>query len=355
MSDEQLRALERYLQSAPEDFLGWAQYLQAGARAGAYDPDSWAQTVSWLTKVPPVVDLRNGEEPYTPEALIAAKARWSDATDMTEKILHGVRNVLGQLSASELRSKIEPVLVDFYSRPRPVTISSDYGLFPVLEIGDTYRILYDERSFYHRSNNPRRPRWEESARSALNTTPQYIIETDVYSPGSYHQPPDSDQIILGVTNNIRDLIRELLYAIETNENQEIYYDPRDEEFDFETNVPDTMALIYRTQTMQLIKETLDSLFSRYRINIYASQLFDEDNRFGIRFQTDDLNFTVYDTKEFVWPYVTNNGMPVLPGSFIIESYLAGHTQRYFQQAATGVIEHLWQLWLKIRLDRYLTK
>lgn len=222
MSDTELRRLQRILSQNPEDYAAWGQYFQVGARIGAFDPNNWSDSVTWITGATPSLSGPNYD--YEQAQI------WNAAEERTASLLHQIRNAHQQLSAPNLSVIINQFLSEIYSRNRKITVAAadEYGQFPVVVIDDTYRVLYDEQHRYV-ENRDKRGRLVTEPRSILDTTPQYLIEVEVYHPGSRYDPPDSETVVLDVAYNLSELLTKLIAALENEENQEIYHDPRDEE------------------------------------------------------------------------------------------------------------------------------
>jgi hypothetical protein len=269
MSDTELRRLQRLISQNPDDYALWGQYLQVGARVGAYDPNSWIDAVIWITGIRPV-----SQDSDYPQYEYKQAQAWSAAEEHTAALLHQIRNTHQQLPAASLALVIDRFLSKIYSKKRKITIAKaeEYCQFPVVVIDDTYRILYDEQ-YRHIKNEPalRRNKFTTEPRSVLDATPQYLIETDVHYAGSRWEPPDSEPILLDIANNLHELLTKLVNFIENEENQEIYYDAREEEALDAEVWPDTNSDAFIKGTFERIKSCLDGLFQKYRVD-YSSVL-----------------------------------------------------------------------------------
>jgi hypothetical protein len=275
MSDTELRLLQRFLAQNPDDYAAWGHYLQVGARVGAYDPNVWNDAVTWITGIIRPTPAGTDYPHYDYEQAQA----WSAAEEHATSLLHQIRNTHQQLPAAGLALVIDQFLSKIYSKKRKVTIAraEEYCQFPVVVIDDTYRVLYDEQH-RHIENKAKfaRLKWVIEPRSVLDITPQYLIETDIHYGGSRWEPPDSEPVTLDTANNLHELLTKLVNIIENNENQEIYYDERQEEI-WSTDAevwPDTNSDAYLKGTFERIKSCLDNLFQKYRVDYDSALDFD---------------------------------------------------------------------------------
>lgn len=343
MSDTELRLLRRFLSQNPDDYAVWGQYLQAGARAGVYDPNNWNASVTWITGVSPAGTGPNYDQKQ-------AQLR-NEAEDRVIYLLHQIRNTQHQLSASVLAPIIDDVLSKIYARGRKVLVAApeEYSQFPTVIVDDTYRILYDEQ-YRHTENRKsiRREKFMAVSRSILDAISQYLIETDLHHPGSRDAPPDSEPITLDIAGGVKELITKLVNNIENEENQEIFYDEREEEMldayedsGYETML-DTTSQQHIQGTFQRLKNCLDGLFPKYRLATYGTAItLNED--FQLTMKADSMHLEVTKTVEsydvlVVW--AANN--VVSPGR-ARESFL------YPWQ----IIDYAWKSWMAHRLEEVL--
>jgi len=356
MSDIELRRLQRILSQNPDDYAAWGQYFQVGARAGAFDPSSWNDSITWITSATPALSGPN----YDYEQAQV----WNAAEDRVTSLLHQIRNAHQQLSATSLSVIINQFLSEIYSRDRKIAVAAanEYCQFPVVVIDDTYRVLYDEQHRYVQNKSDiRRSRLVTEPRSILDITPQYLIEVDVYHPGSRYDPPDSEPVMLDVAYNLSELLTKLVAALEDEENQEIYHDPRDEEAldtydEIETQL-DTASDVYHQKTFEILQECLDALFRKYRFSHYKSEVISRNDHkyFYLNLTVDSMYLTVSQQK-------SDFRLPRHPPFKVNIAWTADHVVPWPLcrraeplQHPWQVVEYAWKSWLAEKIDQVLLR
>lgn len=249
MSDQELRELQRYLKTNLEDYSVWNAYILLGLRAGAFDPSEFSPSfVTFITDVP-YISSQSEQFNYEYSTL------WSIAQDRAAMVLHGVRNLSGQLSTQELLKRLIPLFNGLYAQinGRPaytLRYSTDEYVIPCIDINDgAYTVYYEERHSVIWADNTtvRREQFITRPRSILDMTPQYIVDAAIYSAGSYHHPPDVDTRTIVVATTYHQLVKDFIFAIEEHENLDAYYagdDPEDE-IDYLTLTSEALTGVFR--------------------------------------------------------------------------------------------------------------
>lgn len=339
MSDSELRSLERYLAANPKDYAAWARYLQTGVRLGR--GNSGDRAVVWITGMTPPPRLPG--EPYDHENQLA----WLDAQERVERLLHQVRNSVGQLSAEALVPLLNRLLSWIYRDPPEVKISTESGIDPIAVVDNTYSICYDERHLHLKEAEIRRRRFRTEFRSIADFTPQYILEAEIHQPGTYSSPPDSDQVTLAVATSFPELARELLLHMEDNSNQEIYNDPREDLGLLEDlnqgfpTVEDMCGLPYRLETMRLILTCIAGIFEGYAILNNVQTMEERDSVITGTIISDELTLLVRST--FTWD---------LPGRFFSLFQIETPSHRSATKSPSEVVATVWRLWIDHRLRQF---
>jgi hypothetical protein len=218
--------------------------------------------------------------------------------------------------------------------PPIVKVSTDYGIYPILELSNGYRIMYDEELFHTFESGST----VHGIRSVEDETPQYIIETDMHYPGGRWDPPSSDPITLAVCRSLPDLVVSLMRGMEERNNVEVCYDPREELVDWRVEQIDYASIPYRRETFTILAECLKRVFNFYRSN-FEIKVRD----FELEFTAEDLRATVSEATGGNWPrsLVLTLRRP------------AAVDDRYESFHPGSIVNEIWRAWLKTRLAEFL--